>query len=159
MSEVEIESGLEWSIYCELFARLSANYNRPIDDRVRATFWKQIQWWPASDAIAAFENHLLSSKWFPTVAEILEARPKKHKTIEHWDREAGINWMDEEATTPTDITLEERIDSLEDGDLAAIFSGLDFNWVPESPQVKWLVNEFRRHSGGIYRTVIRDLLK
>ena len=161
MSDIEIESGLTWDQFCELFDRVSANYSKPLDTRVRMTWWKNFgKWWPESDTIAALEYHLKHSKWFPTLAEILECRPKQYKTADDWDEIAQIDWQNQEAVPPTDLTLEQRIDGLDDGELAEIFSSNSpHGRAADSPQVKWLVREFRRHSGGIYRTVVRDLIK
>ena len=157
---MEVEQTLEWGPYCQLFDRLTANYSKPLNTIARASWFKTLKWWGADDVIAAMEKTIKTSKFFPTLSELIESRPVAQKNVEYWDREAGIDWQNQEAVPPTDLTLEQRIDGLDDGELAEIFSSNSpHGRAADSPQVKWLVREFRRHSGGIYRTVVRDLIK
>ena len=73
--------------------------------------------WPGDDTVIAFETILRRNKWFPTLSEVLESRPRVEMTVDDWDEVAGFNWIKQEQPQPTTQEREQQIDNLTDEQL------------------------------------------
>lgn len=65
--------------FAEIMALCAANYRQEIDVNAVELFWGMLKKYPLDGVRLAFEKHLRTSKFFPTIAEIIDHLPDGRK--------------------------------------------------------------------------------
>ena len=65
--------------FAEIMALCAANYRQEIDVNAVKLFWGMLKEYPLDEVRVAFEKHLRSSKFFPTISEIIDHLPDGRK--------------------------------------------------------------------------------
>ena len=68
--------------FCNIWDRLCGVYREPINTDERDSYWKRLQKYEYQDLLDATAYHIDHCKWFPRIAELIDAIPKRHTTID-----------------------------------------------------------------------------
>ena len=82
---------MEHKQFCNAWDRLCINYDCEINCAKRESYFKRLVKYSYPDVIYAIGVCIDNIKWFPKVAEIIDALPVKTKTADDWDQQTGVD--------------------------------------------------------------------
>ena len=145
-----------WPEFTEMFDYMAANYPRIREpERVKNLWWMKVKTWTTADMVAAFRVLIENEKHFPPLAKLIAARPIQYRTIREINSAAGFDWRTQERPEHKNQAMDSYIDGMTDAELTTVYGRLGGS----ERATEFSVKQFRKNPNGIYRTVLRDLLK